>query len=148
VGALTRGLLHTDPAPEAFRLAAHGDTCGVIDWSVAMSGPLLYDLASAVMYVGGPDAAAPLVEAYLRIAPVTRDEVRHGLATMVRFRWAAQADYFAARIATHDLTGIAGAAGNERGLADAEAHLSGSRFRPAARGYGAAHDVPGGVQRW
>jgi hypothetical protein len=37
---------------------------------------------------------------------------------------AVQADYFAARIATHDLTGIAGAAGNQRGLADAEAHLT------------------------
>jgi hypothetical protein len=29
----------------------------VIDWSYALYGPLLYDLASAVMYVGGPDHA-------------------------------------------------------------------------------------------
>ena len=49
-GPMTWGLLHTDPAPEAFRL--DGRACGLIDWSWAMSGPLLYDLASAVMYVG------------------------------------------------------------------------------------------------
>jgi hypothetical protein len=28
--------------------------CGIIDWSSAEHGPLLYDLASAVMYLGGP----------------------------------------------------------------------------------------------
>ena len=47
-----RGLLHADPAPEAFRRDASGN-CGVIDWSSAVHGPLLYDVASAVMYLGG-----------------------------------------------------------------------------------------------
>ena len=41
------------------------DSCGVIDWSTAMFGPLLYDLASAVMYVGGPDRAGMLIARYL-----------------------------------------------------------------------------------
>lgn len=116
-GWMTWGLLHTDPSPEAFRL--DGPACGLIDWSWAMCGPLLYDLASAVMYVGGPDRAAPLVEAYLRSGVLPADEVRRGLATMVRFRFAVQADYFARRIAEDDLTGIGGAADNEDGLADA-----------------------------
>jgi Ser/Thr protein kinase RdoA (MazF antagonist) len=33
--------------------------CGIIDWSSAHDGPLLYDLASAVMYLGGPGRAGP-----------------------------------------------------------------------------------------
>ena len=49
-GTLTWGLLHADPAPEHFRLDATSGRCGLIDWSVALEGPLLYDLASAVMY--------------------------------------------------------------------------------------------------
>ncbi|WP_327004001.1 phosphotransferase [Dactylosporangium sp. NBC_01737] len=45
-GPLTQGLLHADPAPEAFV----GD--GLIDWGVAMRGPLVYDVASTLMYLG------------------------------------------------------------------------------------------------
>jgi Ser/Thr protein kinase RdoA (MazF antagonist) len=115
------GLLHLDPAPEAFR--RHRGVCGLIDWSAAMRGPLLYDLASAVMYVGGLDHADSLVEAYLESRTVTGAEVAHGLPVMLRFRWAVQADYFARRIVTGDLTGIAEPAGNEKGLADAHLGL-------------------------
>ena len=116
-GSMTWGLLHTDPAPEAFRL--DGRTCGLIDWSWAMSGPLLYDLASAVMYVGGPDRATALIDAYLRSGVLSAGEVRQGLAAMLRFRFAVQTDYFARRITGNDLTGIDGPADNERGLAHA-----------------------------
>jgi homoserine kinase type II len=52
-----------------------------------------------------------------------RAEADRGLAPMLRFRWAVQADYFARRIAVGDLTGIADAAGNEKGLADARRAL-------------------------
>jgi homoserine kinase type II len=121
-GSMTWGLLHTDPAPEAFRL--DGRTCGLIDWSWAMSGPLLYDLASAAMYVGGAGWAAPLIETYLRSGVLPADEVRQGLAAMLRFRFAVQADYFARRIAEDDLTGIGSAADNERGLCDARQLLA------------------------
>jgi Ser/Thr protein kinase RdoA (MazF antagonist) len=114
---MTWGLLHTDPSPEAFRL--DGRRCGLIDWSWAMSGPLLYDLASAVMYVGGSERAEALIEAYLRAGVLPAAEVRQGLAAMLRFRFAVQADYFARRIVTNDLTGIGGPGDNERGLADA-----------------------------
>ncbi|MEU4217256.1 phosphotransferase [Actinoplanes sp. NPDC026623] len=121
---LSWGLLHTDPAPEAFRLDRATGVCGVIDWSTAVAGPLLYDLASAAMYAGGPDRAHPLIRAYLDQGVVTAAEVERGLPALVRFRWAVQADYFARRIATGDLTGIDGQAGNEAGLADARAGLA------------------------
>jgi Ser/Thr protein kinase RdoA (MazF antagonist) len=122
--SLSYGLLHTDPAPEAFRLDRTTGVCGLIDWSVAMTGPLLYDLASAVMYAGGPGRADPLLAAYLDHDVLPAAEVERGLPVLLRFRWAVQADYFARRIATGDLTGIASAAGNEAGLAHAHQCLS------------------------
>ena len=121
---LSWGLLHTDPAPEAFRMDSTQGVCGLIDWSTAMTGPLLYDLASAVMYAGGPDHADALIEAYLEQGVVPRAEAERAMWVMLRFRWAVQADYFARRIANHDLTGITSTADNERGLADAHAWLS------------------------
>jgi homoserine kinase type II len=120
---LSQGTLHTDPAPEAFRWAPSRDTCGLIDWSAAMTGPLLYDVASAVMFCGGPLTARRLVDAYLEHGTLSRAEVDDGLAVMLRFRWAVQADYFARRIAAGDLTGIAEASQNEVGLHDARVHL-------------------------
>jgi Ser/Thr protein kinase RdoA (MazF antagonist) len=122
--SLSYGLLHTDPAPEAFRLDRTTGVCGLIDWSVAMTGPLLYDLASAVMYAGGPDRGGPLLAAYLDHGVLPPAEVERGLPVLLRFRWAVQADYFARRIATGDMTGIATAAENETGLAHAHHWLS------------------------
>jgi Ser/Thr protein kinase RdoA (MazF antagonist) len=122
--SLTWGLLHADPAPEHFRLDPSSGRCGLIDWSVALEGPFLYDLASAVMYVGGPDPGAALVEAYLRRAVVPSAEVERALPVLLRFRWAVQADYFTRRIVNHDLTGITGPAENEKGLEDARRWLT------------------------
>jgi homoserine kinase type II len=121
---MTWGLLHADPAPEAFRLDPATGRCGVIDWSYALHGPLLYDLASAVMYVGGPEHAETLIRAYLGEGILTASEVEHGLAPMLRFRWAVQANYFAWRIAGNNLTGISGPQENERGLEDARRALT------------------------
>jgi Ser/Thr protein kinase RdoA (MazF antagonist) len=120
---LSAGLLHADPAPEAFRLDPATDRCGVIDWSTALRGPLLYDLASAVMYLGGPDRAVGLIEAYLACGTLSQAEAADGLGVMLRFRWAVQADYFARRITDNDLTGIAGPQDNEKGLEDARRAL-------------------------
>jgi homoserine kinase type II len=117
------GLLHADPAPEAFRLDPATGRCGVIDWSYALDGPLLYDLASAVMYVGGADHAKTLIRAYLGEGILGAAEVAHGLAPMLRFRWAVQANYFAWRIAGNNLTGISGPLENEKGLEDARRAL-------------------------
>ena len=60
---VTHGILHGDPAPEAF--VADGSRVGVIDWGSALHGPLVYDLASARMYAG-----PGVVTGYLRTAPL------------------------------------------------------------------------------
>jgi homoserine kinase type II len=120
---LTYGYLHTDPAPEAFLFEAKTGDCGLIDWPTALLGPLLYDLASAVMYVGGPERAHRLIDAYDAQGALSRNEIERGLKAMLRFRWGVQADYFARRIATGDLTGIADAGENEKGLEDARKAL-------------------------
>jgi homoserine kinase type II len=125
--AMVQGLLHADPAPEAFRLDPATGRCGIIDWSYAQHGPLLYDLASAVMYVGGPAGATALTSAYLREGTLGAAEVEHGLEPMLRFRWAVQANYFAWRIAGNNLTGISGPDENEKGLEDARRALEGIR---------------------
>jgi len=117
-------LLHGDPAPEAFLWNPRSSTCGLIDWSSAFYGPLLYDLASAVMYVGGSASATPLVDAYLQHGLIGDGEVAAGLLPMLRFRWAVQADYFARRLAANDLTGVADRRGNVKGLHDARRHLT------------------------
>jgi Ser/Thr protein kinase RdoA (MazF antagonist) len=124
--SLTWGLLHADPAPEAFRLDAATGVCGVIDWQAALVGPLMYDVASAVMYVGGPSRAGALLSAYQRQQVLSRAEIDRALPVMLRMRWAVQADYFARRIATGDLTGIADPADNETGLEHARQKLSGN----------------------
>ena len=121
--AWSTGLLHADPAPGAFRLDRGTGRCGVIDWSTALYGPLLYDLASAAMFLGGLESSAEMTGAYLATGVLSRAETEEGLALMLRFRWAVQADYFARRIAGHDLTGIAGPQDNEKGLEDARRAL-------------------------
>ena len=121
--AMVQGMLHADPAPGAFRLDPATGRCGIIDWSYAQHGPLLYDLASAVMYVGGPASATALTSAYLREGIVGAAEIEHGLEPMLRFRWAVQANYFAWRIAVNNLTGISGPGENEKGLEDARRAL-------------------------
>jgi Ser/Thr protein kinase RdoA (MazF antagonist) len=115
-GGWTAGLLHADPAAGAFRLDPATGQVGVIDWGVALHGPLLYDLASAAMYLGGLDAAAGMIDAYLASGVLSRAEADEGLGPMLRFRWAVQADYFAFRISENDLTGISGPQENEKGL--------------------------------
>jgi Ser/Thr protein kinase RdoA (MazF antagonist) len=118
-----QGLLHADPAPEAFRYDAASGVCGIIDWSSAHYGPLLYDLASAVVYLGGPDRAAAMTDAYQSAGLLTPREMADGLPVMLRFRWAVQADYFAWRITANDLTGITGPEENDKGLEDARRAL-------------------------
>lgn len=122
--SLTWGYLHSDPAPEAFVFDRRTATCGVIDWDTGLFGPLMYDLASAVMYVGGPNHASALLDAYSASGVVSREELGRSLAPMLRLRWAIQADYFARRIAANDLTGIPDAAGNQIGLDDARHALT------------------------
>jgi Ser/Thr protein kinase RdoA (MazF antagonist) len=118
-----QGLLHADPAPEAFRYDAASGVCGIIDWSCALYGPLLYDLASAVMYLGGPEHAAAMTDFYQSASLLPPREIAVGLPVLLRFRWAVQADYFAWRITANDLAGITGPEENEKGLEDARRAL-------------------------
>lgn len=124
-GVLTYGVLHGDPYHGAFLLDAPTGRTGLIDWGSAGSGPLMYDVASAVMYAGGPAAATDLLDAYLAAGPVRRDELAATLPTMLRFRWAVQADYFAHRLRVDDRTGIGDPAENWAGLYHARDALAG-----------------------
>jgi Ser/Thr protein kinase RdoA (MazF antagonist) len=120
---LSYGVLHGDPAPDAFLLDIDTGRTGLIDWGSAATGPLMYDVASAVMYAGGPDLAVELLDGYASAGPVPADEIEAALPTMLRFRHAVQADYFARRVWADDRTGIADPAENRTGLAAARALL-------------------------
>ncbi|WP_380171547.1 phosphotransferase enzyme family protein [Kineococcus sp. DHX-1] len=122
---LTCGVLHGDPEPGAFLV--RGDECGLIDWSSAEPGPLLYDLASAAFYRGGPPRAASLVEAYLATGALGVAEVDRGLDVLHELRWAVQADYFARRVVSDDRTGIDGPWENTKGLHDAREFFDADR---------------------
>ena len=119
---LTWSVLHTDPAPEAFVRDDEAGVTGLIDWTGARRGPVLYDVASAVMYLGGTDHAAAFLRAYASRGPVEAQELRH-LDALRRFREVVQGVYFAGRLATDDLTGGIDPAENEQGLADARRRL-------------------------
>jgi len=66
---LTWSVLHTDPAPQAFRADDRTGVTGLIDWTGAQRGPVLYDVASAVMYLGGTAHAATFLETYRTLGP-------------------------------------------------------------------------------
>ncbi|RYU10979.1 phosphotransferase enzyme family protein [Nocardioides iriomotensis] len=119
---LTWSTLHTDPAPEAF---VHDDATGVtglIDWAGAKRGPVLYDVASAVMYLGGPESAAVFLTTYQQDGPLAPREMEL-LDAFRRLRWAVQGAYFAWRLATDDHTGGVERSDNERGLDHARTAL-------------------------
>jgi Ser/Thr protein kinase RdoA (MazF antagonist) len=120
---VTWSLLHTDPSPEAFIHNDGDGATGLIDWAGATRGPVLYDVASAVMYLDGPDRATAFLGTYRTHGPLGTDEMQL-LDAFRRFRWAVQAAYFAWRLATRDLTGVAGQRDNEKGLNDARRGLS------------------------
>lgn len=114
--ALTRGLGHGDPAPEAF--LRRGPQTALIDWGSPVNGPLLHDLASAAMYLDGLEAAAPMLAAYDAAGgPVPAAEVAEHARAFLRWRWAVQADYFARRLAGDDTEE------NRGGFADARRRL-------------------------
>jgi homoserine kinase type II len=120
---LTWSVLHTDPAPEAF---VHDDASGVtglIDWAGARRGPVLYDVASAVMYLGGREHASAFLDTYRARGPLAEAELRH-LDAFRRLREAVQGVYFAGRLAAGDLTGGIERADNQQGLDDARRRLA------------------------
>lgn len=115
LGPISWAWLHGDPAAEAFLRQPDGHVA-LIDWGSAMQGPVLYDVASAVMYAGSPHHVVP---AYRRQRPELADELDLGLTPYLHVRWAVQASYFAWRTANNVLTGISTPAENHKGLSDA-----------------------------
>ncbi|MFL5770084.1 MAG: phosphotransferase [Chloroflexota bacterium] len=115
---VTHGILHGDPAPEAF--LDGDDHLALIDWGAACHGPLLYDVASAWLYAGDG-----VLDGYARTSPITSGELATA-PVLLAFRWAVQASYFSDRIHRGDLTGLAGDEDNVKGLADARRALLGS----------------------
>jgi Ser/Thr protein kinase RdoA (MazF antagonist) len=113
---LSYGVLHGDPHPGAFLFDPTTGRTGLIDWGCVGVGPLMYDVASAVMYAGGVDAATELLAGYLTLGVLSPDEVHAALPTMLRFRWAVQADYYAKRICVGDRAGLDDPAQNWVGL--------------------------------
>jgi Ser/Thr protein kinase RdoA (MazF antagonist) len=113
---LTHGILHGDPEPGAFLQSR--ESVGLIDWGAACQGPLLYDIASAVMYVGWG-----VVDGYREKPPLTDDELKL-VDVFVSFRWAVQAWYFSSRL-QRAAPGGSGSAENEKGVADARSALLG-----------------------
>ena len=113
--AMTHGILHGDPAPEAF--LAEGSNVAIIDWGAACHGPLLYDVASARLYAG-----PRVIDGYARTGPIAAAELAL-VPAFLAFRWAVQAWYFADRIQRNDLTGLGGDEDNAKGLADARRAL-------------------------
>lgn len=120
---ITWSLLHTDPAPEAFVRDDSTGVTGLIDWAGAQRGPVLYDVASAVMYLGGTERAAAFLSTYRTHGPLAAQELQH-LDAFRRFREAVQGTYFAWRLAANDLTGGVDRAENEKGLNDARRRLA------------------------
>jgi Ser/Thr protein kinase RdoA (MazF antagonist) len=116
--------LHTDPAPEAFLHDDRTGVTGLVDWAGARRGPVLYDVASAVMFLGGPQRATHFLSAYSSQGPVEAPELGH-LDVFRRFREVIQATYFARRLADRDLTGGVDPAENAKGLRDARRRLTG-----------------------
>jgi Ser/Thr protein kinase RdoA (MazF antagonist) len=117
---LTYGVLHGDPMPRAFVMNVETGRTGLLEWGAAASGPLVYDVAAAVLYAGGVPAAADLLEAYAATAPVSREELDAALPVMLRFRWAVQADWHARAV---DAGGTA--AHHQDGLRRAQEALAG-----------------------
>lgn len=75
------------------------------------------------MYLGGTDEAATFLSHYAQQGPVPSDELDQHLHTFRRFRAIVQADYFAGRILSNDLTGIADNTENHEGLDHAHSML-------------------------
>jgi homoserine kinase type II len=96
---LTYGVLHGDPCPGGFVVDADTGRTGLLDCGASGTGPLIYDVAAAVLYAGGAEAAAELLDGYLAAGPVHRDELDAALPVLIRFRWAVQADWAARRLA-------------------------------------------------
>ena len=96
---LTYGVLHGDPAPADFVIDPATGRAGLLDCGASGTGPLVYDVAAAVVYAGGTAASADFLDGYLAAGPVGPDELDAALPVLLRLRWAVKADVGARRLA-------------------------------------------------
>jgi homoserine kinase type II len=89
---LTYGVLHGDPAPGGFVVDVRTGKAGLLDCGASGVGPLVYDVAAAVIYAGGIARAAEMIDGYLAAGPVGSDELHAALPVLLRWRWAVLAD--------------------------------------------------------
>jgi homoserine kinase type II len=129
---VTWGLLHADPESAAFLRQPDGRVA-LIDWGATVHGPVLYDVASALMYLGGRHRADSFWETYVQHSPAPAAELTEHLSAFTRYRAAVQAAYFSWRIGTQDRTGIDHDGENGKGLRDAEQMLRASGARLISR---------------
>ena len=95
---LSYGVLHGRPRAAAFRLDPATGRTAVICWGPAATGPLVADLAAAVIHAHD-EPTAELVEGYAAAGAVSRDEIDAALPVLLRFHWATRADAAARRLA-------------------------------------------------
>jgi homoserine kinase type II len=95
---LTYGVLHGDPLARSFRLDVFTGRLGLVGWAAAAHGPLVYDVAAAVLHAGGPAEAVELLDGYRAAGPVPKDELDAALPVMLRLRLAVRVDEFARRL--------------------------------------------------
>jgi Ser/Thr protein kinase RdoA (MazF antagonist) len=94
---LTYGVLHGDPQAAHFRLDPATGAVGLVGWAAAGTGPLLSDLALAVLAAGCGDPS-DLVGAYVRASGVPPDECEAVLPALLCLHTARAAAETAQRI--------------------------------------------------
>jgi Ser/Thr protein kinase RdoA (MazF antagonist) len=92
---LTYGVLLGDPAPGTFVVDPATGKAGLLDCGASGTGPLVYDVAAAIVYAGGTERAAELIDGYLAAGPVGADELEAALPVLLRLGWAVRAFYAA-----------------------------------------------------
>jgi homoserine kinase type II len=94
---LTYGVLLGDPAPGTFVVDPATGKAGLLDCGASGTGPLVYDVAAAIIYAGGTERAAELIDGYLAAGPVGSDELEAALPVLLRLGWAVRAFHAARR---------------------------------------------------
>jgi homoserine kinase type II len=96
---LTYGVVHGDPHAGSFRLDPDTGAVGLLGWDRVAVGLLMFDVANAVAYAGGPDRAVEVLDGYRQAGPLSAGEIDSALPVVLRCRWARRADGYARKLA-------------------------------------------------
>jgi homoserine kinase type II len=95
---LTYGVVHGDPHAGSFRFDPATGGVGLLGWDRVAVGLLMFDLANAIAYAGGPDHATEILDGYRQAGPLSAGEIDSALPVVLRCRWARRADGYARRL--------------------------------------------------